>query len=225
LMDLHGESVLSRVVNRARRFTHADLVVVATSILPEDDAVADECARLGVDYHRGSAPDVLDRFRGAAEAFDADVCVRITADCPLIDPDVSDMIIDRFLTADPPVSYASNKIPQSFPRGLDTEVFSRDALEQAAREAKVDYQRVHVTPYFYQNPGLFELLSITSDVDRADWRWTVDTPEDLQFVRAVYEHFDGSSEFSWLDVVALVESQPSLAAINAHVVQKSLEQG
>jgi Spore coat polysaccharide biosynthesis protein F, CMP-KDO synthetase homolog len=168
---------------------------------------------------------VLDRFRGAAEALGAEQCVRITADCPLIDPQVSDDIVAQFEAADPPVDYASNKIPQSFPRGLDTEVFTREALERSARWAKKPYHRTHVTAYMYQTPELFTLLSVVSDVDRADWRWTIDTPEDLAFVRSVYERFDRRSDFSWLDVVKLIEGEPSLADINSHVVQKEIEQG
>ncbi|HZK77535.1 MAG TPA: glycosyltransferase family protein [Gemmatimonadaceae bacterium] len=199
--------------------------VVATSNLETDDLIEAECGRLGVACFRGSEDDVLDRFRGAAEALGAERCVRITADCPLIDPGVSDDIVRKFEAADPPVDYASNKIPQSFPRGLDTEVFTREALERAARWATKPYHRTHVTAYIYQTPELFTLLSVVSDVDRADWRWTVDTPEDLAFVRAVYERLESKPDFNWLDVVKLVEADPSLAGINAHVVQKEIEQG
>lgn len=225
LLDLCGKTVLGRVVERASRMTRIKDMVVATSNLESDDAVEDECRRLGVACFRGSEDDVLDRFRGAAEALGAEQCVRITADCPLIDPQVSDDIVAQFEAADPPVDYASNKIPQSFPRGLDTEVFTREALERSARWAKKPYHRTHVTAYMYQTPELFTLLSVVSDVDRADWRWTIDTPEDLAFVRSVYERFDRQSDFSWLDVVKLIEGEPSLADINSHVVQKEIEQG
>ena len=225
LLDLCGKTVLGRVVERVKRMSKVKELIVATSILDSDDAIEDECRRLGVACFRGSEDDVLDRFRGAADTMAADQITRITADCPLIDPGVSDDIIERFETADPPVDYASNKIPQSFPRGLDTEVFTREALERSARWAKKPYHRTHVTAYMYQTPELFTLLSVTSDVDRADWRWTIDTPEDLAFVRSVYERLDGSPDFTWLDVVKLVDDNPDLAKINAHVVQKAVEQG
>lgn len=225
LLDLYGKTVLGRVVERASRMTRVRDVIVATSNEESDDPVAEECRRLGVACFRGSEDDVLDRFRGAADALTAEQCVRITADCPLIDPDVSDDIIDQFERADPAVDYASNKIPQSFPRGLDTEVFSREALERTARWARKPYHRTHVTAYMYQMPELFTTLSVVSDVDRSDWRWTIDTREDLAFVRSIYERMDGKPNFGWLDVVALLDKEPSLAEVNRHVVQKEIEQG
>lgn len=225
LLDLCGKTVLGRVVERVGRMKKVKELIVATSSLESDDAIEEECRRLGVACFRGSEDDVLDRFRRAADTMGAEECTRITADCPLIDPGVSDDIIERFETAEPPVDYASNKIPQSFPRGLDTEVFTREALERSARWAKKPYHRAHVTAYMYQTPEIFTLLSVTSDVDRADWRWTIDTAEDLAFVRSVYERLDGKPDFDWLDVVKLVDDNPELAKINAHVVQKAVEQG
>ncbi len=225
LLDVCGKTVLGRVVERVSRMTRVRELVVATSSLEDDEAIAAECRRLGVPCFRGSEDDVLDRFRGAAQTLGAEQCVRITADCPLIDPGVSDDIIDQFDRADPPVDYASNKIPQSFPRGLDTEVFTREALERTARWAKKPYHRTHVTAYMYQTPDLFTLLSVVSEVDRAGWRWTIDTPEDLAFVRGIYEQMDGKPDFTWLDVVKLIEDNPSLADVNRHVAQKGIEEG
>jgi len=201
-----------------------DDVIVATSSERADNPIIDECDRIGVASFRGSESDVLDRFVGAVRETDADVCVRLTADCPLLDPGVSDNIISLFLLADD-ADYASNKIPQSFPRGLDTEVFTRDALERAAREAREPYERVHVTPYIYRHPEIFSLLSVTSDVDRSDWRWTIDTPEDIEFVREIYRRLDSRGDFGWQDVVALLENEPSLMWINSHVLQKEIDQG
>ena len=225
LMDLAGKTVLERVVERVSRFTLVDELIVATSNLRADDTIVTECARIGAATFRGSESDVLDRFVGAADATGADVCVRLTADCPLLDPGVSDSIISVFLEADGAADYASNKIPQSFPRGLDTEVFSRDALGRAAREARESYERTHVTAYMYRHPERFSLISVTSDIDRADWRWTVDTAEDLEFVRQIYSRLDGMADFSWHDVVALLEEEPSLKWINAGVKQKEVDQG
>ncbi len=225
LLDLGGKTVLGRVVERVGRMKTVKDLVVATSSLESDNAIEAECRRLGVPCFRGSEDDVLDRFRGAADTMGAEQCVRITADCPLVDPGLSDDIVAQFEAADPPVEYASNKIPQSFPRGLDTEVFSRYALDLAAKWAKKPYHRTHVTAYMYQTPEIFTMLSVVSDVDRANWRWTLDTPEDLTFIRAVYEALEGKPNFDWLDVVALVEADPQLAAINAHVVQKEIEEG
>jgi spore coat polysaccharide biosynthesis protein SpsF len=225
LQDLAGRTVLERVVDRVRRFSLIDELIVATSEQAADDAIIGECTRMGVAAFRGSESDVLARFVGAARENDASVCVRLTADCPLLDPSVSDSIISIFLEANGRADYASNKIPQSFPRGLDTEVFSREALERAAREARKPYERVHVTPYMYGHPEIFTLISVTSDVDRADWRWTIDTPEDLEFVREIYYRLGPSGDFGWQDVVNLVESEPSLMWINSHVQQKEIIQG
>jgi spore coat polysaccharide biosynthesis protein SpsF len=224
LQDLDGKTVLERVINRVKQFTMIDDLIVATSDHPSDDPIVDESTRARVDTFRGSEADVLDRFVGAAEYANADICVRLTADCPLLDPGVSDSIISLFLEADRAVDYASNKIPQSFPRGLDTEVFSRDALDRTAKHARQQYERVHVTAYMYRHPEIFNLLSVTSDVDRADWRWTVDTAEDLEFVRQIYRRLDGVENFSWLDVVAILEDEPELMWINSHVRQKEIEQ-
>jgi len=224
-MDLAGETVLARVFERVSRFTLIDEVIVATSELRADDGIVAECARIGAATFRGSESDVLARFVGAAEATGADLCVRLTADCPLLDPGVSDSIISVFLEADGGADYASNKIPQSFPRGLDTEVFSLEALYRAAKEAREPYERTHVTAYMYRHPERFSLISVTSDVDRADWRWTIDTAEDLEFVRQIYSRLGGVADFSWHDVVALLEEEPSLKWINAGVKQKAVDEG
>jgi spore coat polysaccharide biosynthesis protein SpsF len=224
LQDLEGRTVLERVINRVTQFTMVDEVIVATSDHPSDDPIVEESARSRIDTFRGSEADVLDRFVGAADYTNADVCVRLTADCPLLDPGVSDSIISLFLEADGAVDYASNKIPQSFPRGLDTEVFSRDALARTARTARQQYERVHVTAYMYRHPEIFNLLSVTSDVDRADWRWTVDTAEDLEFLRQIYRRLNGIENFSWMDVVAILDDEPELMWINSHVRQKEIEQ-
>jgi len=225
LLDVGGRSVLERVVERVRRFTMIDEMIVATSDHEADDAIIDECDRISVASFRGNESDVLARFLGAAKHTDASICVRLTADCPLLDPSVSDSIISLFVEANGAADYASNKIPQSFPRGLDTEVFSFDALERAARRARETYERVHVTAYIYRHPEIFSLMSVTSDIDRADWRWTIDTPEDLEFVREVYRRMDERGEFSWHDIVKLLEEEPSLMWINSHIRQKDVDEG
>jgi spore coat polysaccharide biosynthesis protein SpsF len=225
LSDICGRPMLVRVIDRVRRATLIDEVVVATSDLAPDDAIVARCSSVVVACFRGSDRDVLDRFTMAARRANADVIVRITSDCPLIDPDVIDAVIDRFMSSPSPVDYASNKIPQSFPRGLDTEVFTREALERTWREAGASYERTHVTPYIYEHPDAFRLLSVTNDVDRADWRWTVDAVEDLQFVREIYSRLGAEGLFTWHDVVALLEKEPSVREINRTVRQKGVREG
>ena len=225
LMDLAGQTVLERVVRRIQRCEYVDEVVVATSFLPVDDNIVATCRQIDVSVFRGSETDVLDRFWMAANAQHADICVRITADCPLIDPGVSDDIIRRFMQANPAIDYASNKIPQSYPRGLDTEVFTITALERAWQNALLPYERSHVTIYIYEHPDQFGLLSIVSDVNRADWRWTLDTLEDLEFIRQIYLRLGAADRFTWRDVIALLEKEPELRNINRHVMQKMVREG
>ncbi len=222
LRDICGRTMLARVVRRARRSRLVDEVAVATTTEPEDIAIVEECRSLGVRYFRGSEQDVLDRYYRAAREFSADAVVRITSDCPLIDPEIIDLVVRAFLDNEP--DYASNTLVGTYPRGLDVEVFSMKALERARAEASMDYQRIHVTPYLYQNPGIFRLLSVTGDEDYSRYRWTVDTQEDLDLVRTIYGMISKDDDFSWRDVLALMKREPALAEINRHIRQKSLEE-
>jgi spore coat polysaccharide biosynthesis protein SpsF len=175
-----------------------------------------------VPYFRGLETDVLDRYYQAAKAFFADIIVRITSDCPLIDPEIIDIVIRAFL--DNRVDYASNTLTSTYPRGLDVEVFSFLALEKAWQEASADYERVHVTPYLYQHPEIFRLLSIASEEDSSCYRLTVDTQEDLDLIRIIYEIIDKDDDFSWRDALVLLMAKPEIAKINSHICQKSLEE-
>ncbi|OHB66422.1 MAG: hypothetical protein A2V70_21240 [Planctomycetes bacterium RBG_13_63_9] len=233
LADVCGRSMLARVCDRVARTTRVDTIVVATSVDPADREVVAECLRLGVECFCGSPQDVLDRYRRAAEAHRADPIVRITADCPLIDPEVVDAVVEAFLTQRP--DYAANILCRTWPRGLDTEVLSADTLLRAWREAAAPYQRIHVTPYIYQHPERFHLLPVTrktpacetpmGEEDLGDCRWTVDLPEDLQFVRAVYRRLDNRDTFGWRNVQELLAREPAIADLNRHVRQKELAQG
>lgn len=223
LMDIAGVTMLARTVSRARRATRVDEAVVATTTDPRDDAVVDECELLGVRVFRGSEEDVLDRYYMAAREHGAEAVVRVTSDCPLIDPALIDEVVGAFLDARP--DYAANTIERTYPRGLDTEVMSFEALERAWREAEKPHEREHVTAYIYRNPDGFRLLSVKGERDLSVCRWTVDTPADLEFVRAVYERFGTGDSFGWEDALKLVESEPALAEINRGVRQKSLEEG
>jgi spore coat polysaccharide biosynthesis protein SpsF len=222
LLDLAGEPMLVRDVNRVRRATLLHEVVVATTMESEDDAIVSLCASRGWSCSRGSQDDVLDRYYQTAVAYDADVVVRITSDCPLIDPDVVDLVVREFLKRQPGIDYASNVLPhRTYPRGLDTEVMRFDALERAWREDTNPALREHVTPYIYRNEGRFRMHGVTSSVDHSAMRWTVDTPEDLGLVRHIYDHF-GHDRFSWLEVLAVVQRHPEWLDINRHVKQKEV---
>jgi spore coat polysaccharide biosynthesis protein SpsF len=166
--------------------------------------------------------DVLDRYYRAASEYHAEVVVRITSDCPMIDPQIVDKTVSAFLKEYP--DYASNTCVRTYPRGLDTEVMTFAALERAWSEARYPYQRTHVTPYLYENPGLFRILSVTAEADHSAYRWTVDTREDLEFVRAVYSRLK-TARFSFSDALNLMQHEPELAQINRSVPQKAVHEG
>lgn len=220
LMDLGGGTVLARVVGRLRRAAKVNEIVVATTHSVADDAIVQECQCLNVPSFRGSENDVLDRYYRAARVRAAGVVVRITSDCPVIDPDLIDETIRVF--QEQHGDYASNAFPRTYPRGLDTEVFTMAALEQAWRNAHKPYEREHVTPYFYEHPELFQLVALRGRTDYSRYRWTLDTAEDLKLLRAMYARFGSLDDFSWGEGIQLMEREPELAELNSRVVQEAL---
>ncbi len=221
MLDLAGEPMLVRVLNRTKRAGMLDEVVVATTTGPEDDSIVDLAATYGWPSFRGSEEDLLDRYYRAANRYSADVVVRVTSDCPLVEPILIDEIVRDFMEKGP-VDYASNTFPsRTFPRGLDVEVIAFDALERAWREDKNPAWREHVTPYIYRHPKEFCLRPVVHDKDYSYMRWTVDTADDLALIRKIYDHF-GHDEFSWEDVLSLLEEKPELLEINSHVLQKGV---
>jgi spore coat polysaccharide biosynthesis protein SpsF len=220
MLDLGGRSVLRRVVERAGRAKLLQEVIVATSLSPGDEAIAKECRDLGVYCYRGSENDVLDRFYQAALDRNASTVVRITADCPLIDPALIDKTIEALIERD--ANYASNVASRTYPRGLDVEAMEAWALAQVWREAKKPHQREHVTPYFYEHPELFRLASLTNGSDYSRYRWTLDTAEDFELLKALYAKLDNREDFGWRDAIDVMEKEPRLAELNAGVVQKSV---
>lgn len=221
LADIQGQPMLARVVERSRSAKSLDEVVVATTVDHADDPIADLCLERLYPLSRGHQTDVLDRYVRTAAAHAAEVVVRITGDCPLIDADVIDMTVGAFMEAPSRVDYASNRIERTFPIGLDVEVMTMEALRRAEREGQALRQREHVTPYIYENPDKFNIVSVTSGAEHGKLRWTVDAEEDLTFVREIYSRFDGRTDFGWKQVLSLLEREPDLRSINAHVRQKS----
>lgn len=221
LADLGGQPALAWMTRRAARATRIDDVVVATTTDASDDPVAAWCAAENVPVYRGSMHDVLDRYLGAAREFDAGIIVRLTGDCPFIDPQMLDDNLKTFHDHRPPLDFAANRLPgdRTVPIGLDTEICTRAALERAGREATGPHQREHAMPYFYENPDKFNILHIRHTPDYGHLRWTLDTPEDLTLLRAIVAHFTDDG-FSWLDVLKLVEGHPELNEINAGVRHK-----
>jgi glutamate-1-semialdehyde 2,1-aminomutase/spore coat polysaccharide biosynthesis protein SpsF len=216
LEELSGRPMLWHVVDRVRKARGLDKVVVATTSEAADDAIACFCEKEGIGCFRGSEQDVLDRFDQASKANAADVVVRVTADCPLIDPAVIDKVIARFERGD--CDYVCNVLRYTYPDGLDTEVFSFSALERAWREAVKPSEREHVTPYL-RTDG-FRTANVESEipVSPTQYRWTVDHPEDLKFVRKVYESFPANGNFGFRELFDLLKKRPDLATIQAETI-------
>lgn len=215
IMAAIGEHYLIEILlARLSRSKRIDQIVVATTTNDVDTPLAQHIEKLNFMCFRGSENDVLDRYVKAAREYGADVVVRITGDCPLIDPSIVDKCIKHFCTEGK--DYCSTIRPPTFPDGLDVEVMSLRALEQAHVEADQLHQREHVTPYIYES-GKFELSSVKNDKDLSYLRWTVDEKIDLTLVRNIFEHFAPNIQFGWEDVLALHANHPDLFAINQHI--------
>lgn len=218
MLPVLGEPMIARQIERVRRATLLDGLVVATSTDASDDPLAELCVRLGVDCYRGSLEDVLVRFVGAARSHGADHVVRLTGDCPLADPGVIDAVIGLHLEGG--FDYTSNTAPPTFPDGMDVEVMRVGVLERADREARAGSEREHVTQYIVKHPETFALGTLVNDVDLSQMRWTVDEPEDLEFVREVYAAlYPLKPSFSWRDVLAFVVENPGVCDANAGIVR------
>ena len=214
--------MLYRVVVRARRAQTLGRVLVATTWDTSDDPVAAYCQVQGFPFFRGDPQDVLDRYYRAAQRFNAQTVVRLTGDCPLIDPQEIDRTVRAFEEND--VDFAANRLPppwkRTTPIGMDTEVVTFQALAKAWREADQKHQREHVMPYFYEEAGRFEVLLVDHEPDLGRFRLTVDTAEDLALVRKIYEAFGNSDSFSLREILDLLERHPQWQAINAGVSHK-----
>jgi len=228
LKILGHQPVLAWAVVRASRALLIDEVVVATTTDPSDDPVVEFCERKEIAYLRGSMLDVLDRYYQTAKTHQADVVVRLTADCPLIDPDLLDDNLRTFLQAEPKLDFAANRLPppykRTIPIGLDAEYCWFEGLEVVWKEAEKKHQREHVMPFFYEHPERFNILHITHEPSYGELRWTVDTPEDLQLLRQIVTYFPGRDDFSWQEVLQLVTKHPELSQINADIRHKDFRE-
>jgi spore coat polysaccharide biosynthesis protein SpsF len=220
LVDIAGMSMLARVVDRTRRAHSIDRMVIATTVRAQDDRIVDHARDLGVDVYRGDEEDVLDRYYQAARQFPCDVVVRITSDCPLLDPGLADDVVRPLLDGSSGIDYSANTLRRTYPRGLDVEAVPFSTLERVWRDATLAHERAHVFPHIWEHPEKFSLFGVSDAVDRSYMRWTVDTAEDLAFVREVYAAL-GTRDFTWKDVLQVLDRKPELLAINAQVRQKT----
>lgn len=216
LTDLCGQPLLAHVLRRVRQADFLDSILVATTDLPADDDIARWCSSAALACYRGDSDDVLHRYVQAARLSRADVVVRITADCPFIDPQVVNDAVRLFIEAagcPRPLDYLSNTIEPTYPDGLDVEVFSRAALEIADRDARLPSQREHVTPLLRENPSRFAVMPLLRQPSLAHLRWTVDEPQDLEFARAIMQRL--GVDCTTDDILALLQREPQLSEINA----------
>lgn len=223
LKEVLGKPLLSYQIERLKRAALADEVVIATSENKSDDAIVELCERMGVQYNRGSEHDVLERYYETARKYKADAVVRVTADSPLIDPREIDRVIGYYLENRDQYDYVSNVIERTFPRGMDTEIFSMQALETAFKQAKDQSEREHVTLHIYKNSQRFRLANVSNSIDLSFLRWTVDEPDDFKLIKIILEViYPETPNFSMNDILALLERQPELKQINAHIEQKKV---
>ena len=220
LADLAGEPVLAHCVARALACASIDEIVVATTTLGDDDPIVELCRARGWRWFRGSEHDVLDRYYHAAREVNADDIVRLTADCPLNDPTVLTALVQRY-RADG-ADYASTSYPRrTFPLGISGEIMRASVLERAWCDDDDPAWREHVTPFIYRHPERFRLSGFSCEADYSHHRWTLDTPEDFELLRTIFEHFAGRTP-GWRDVLAAAEAHPEWQAINASVEQRNV---
>lgn len=224
LMPLADVPVIEHVVKRVASAPSLDEVVVATTERAIDDPLAEVATQLGVRVVRGDENDVLSRYGLAAEAARADAVIRVTADCPLIDPDVLGAMIARYRhgrAESPVVELVTNARRRTFPRGLDAELFSRSALDHMLRHAQQGYEREHVTPYLYEHPDRFRIEDVLADGDYSSLRWTLDTADDYKLLQRIFDAALNPISLRLKDVLALLADHPDWSEINAHVEQKT----
>jgi spore coat polysaccharide biosynthesis protein SpsF len=223
LKNINNHPMLYWVLSRAGRSEKIDEMVVATTLDDSDDPVAEWCQYNNTHCFRGNTFDVLDRYYQAAKKFQADVVVRLTADCPLIDPKLIDDVLDAFFENN--VDFGANRLPppftRTYPIGLDIEVASFKALTEAWKKAKLPFEREHVMPYLYAIKDRYNILVLEADNDHGSRRWTVDTPEDLEFMRALYKKPGYQIDFPWKEVLKFLDENPDLEQINADIAHKT----
>jgi len=217
LAEVEGHSMLWHLVQRLRHSKFAPEIIIATTTSERDNPILDIAAELGVKSYVGSEDDVLDRYYQTALNFKIDIIIRITADCPLIDPEVFDKVLIFYLEND--YDYVSNTRPPTFPDGLDVEIYSFKTLEQAWKDAKLASEREHVTYYIRNNNKIFKLGNVNYDGDYTEdlskLRWTVDEKEDLEFVKAVFKNlYKKKKIFLMNDIIELMKEKPELMRIN-----------
>lgn len=218
LLRLQGQSILEHIIKRLRRVKKADLVIVATTIKVEDLVIAKLCFKLHTFLFCGSVDDVLDRYYQAAKIYDLQNIVRITSDCPLIDPNLVDLMISWYLKQR--VDYASNTLLPTFPDGEDIEIMKFSALKKTWQSTTLLSEREHVTPYIYKHPELFSQVNYKNKENLSNKRWTVDETDDYRFVKRIYQGLYRKNPYFGIDeILKFVKTHPEVEAINQHITR------
>ncbi|OVE70732.1 acylneuraminate cytidylyltransferase [Clostridium diolis] len=224
LKKICEKTILEHDIDRLKRVKNINEIIIATTILENDNCIVEEAERLNVKYYRGSEEDVLARYYYAAKENKSDIVVRVTSDCPLIDSEVTEKIIQYQIDNMQIYDYVSNTIDRTYPRGLDTEVFKFKSLEKAFNEAISKRDREHVTPYIWDNCNLFRLAQYKNDIDYSELRWTLDTEEDFELIDKIYNMLYPSkkNDFYMKDVLELYKQYTNLKSINNSIEQKKI---
>lgn len=219
---LAGKPMIWHIVDRLSHAKMLDKIIIATTTLFEDDLVEQFCNINNISFYRGSSNDVLSRYYETAKIYNADIVIRVTSDCPVIDPVIIDAMLMQFIQEDH-IDYLSNTLDRTFPRGLDAEIFTFATLEKTFKETKLDYEQEHVTPYIYHNPDKFNIKNYANETDLSSYRWTVDTAEDFRLIEEIYSclYLQGKI-FLFKDILQLLENRPDLTKINQEIRQKKL---
>jgi len=218
LLKVMDKTVLEYVIERVKKAKNIEKVIVATTVKKEDLQIVNLLDRLKIDLFRGSEEDVLDRYYRAAELFKAKYIVRITADCPLIDPQIVDDVIDYYFESG--ADYCSNTLEATFPDGEDVEIFSFKVLSEAWKNARLLSEREHVTPYIKKHPEKFKLVNLKNKIDLSDKRWTLDRKEDFKFIKAVLEClYPVNPDFSMDDILNFLQQNLYLEGINRGTIR------
>ena len=223
LKTVNGKTLLEYQIERVKQAKSIDQIIIATTTKNSEQPIVELCGKIGINYYRGSEQDVLSRYYEAKLKYDVDVIVRLTSDCPIIDPEVIDKVVNQYLRNQSSVDYVANTLERTYPRGLDTEVFSSEALTKAYHDAFLSRDREHVTTYLYKNPNLFKLQGVKNEQDYSRYRWTVDTEEDFELIRLIInELYNPDKIFLLEDVIKLLTVYPEWNEINAHTEQKKV---
>jgi len=215
LAEIEGRQLVWHVINRVKKIKSVQQVVLITTTKKNDKILLDLAQKNNIMGFSGDEFDVLDRHYQCAKKMNADPIIRITSDCPLIDPYLVEEILQFFLENN--YDYVSNVIPPTYPDGLDTEIFTFKTLEKAANEAKLLSEREHVTPYISKNPSKFKLYNYKNNKDFSHLRWTVDKDVDLEFVKQIYSKMKPRTIFSMNDILKILKKNPELLEINNNI--------